>query len=240
MKLEDSQVASDAAEIDEPAPKDSRLRDAMSFIWGAWKVRPRGRKIIWVFAILLALSGSAMLSYPFLTNIYSSIRQSDLAEEFESPEFLSDFTAGQIAPGQVLTRIRIASVGVDALIVEGTEPAALRAGAGHYRPTALPCKRGNVGIAGHRTTYGKPFSRLDELKVGDTIELITPKEACRYRVVDGPAGAARPRKGAPSWITHPKDGAVLNPLDGSFLTLTTCHPKGSAAKRLIVRAEKVD
>ena len=236
MKLEELE-APEAQESRSRPP--SRVKDATSFIWGAWKVRPRGRRAIWVLALLMAVSGAGMLTYPFLTNLYSSIRQSQLTKEFQSPEFESAFATGDIAPGQVLTRITIASIGVNALIVEGTEPAALRAGAGHYEQTALPCEPGNVGIAGHRTTYGKPFNQLDELRAGDIIELTTPTGSCKYRVVDGPAGSPRPRRGSPAWVTHPKDGAVLNPMDGHFLTLTTCHPKGSAAKRLIVRAELV-
>lgn len=238
MKLEELE-APEAQKPSSISISQSRVKDAASFIWGAWKVRPRGRKAIWALALLMAISGTAMLTYPFLTDLYSSIRQSQLTKEFQSPEFESAFASGNVAPGQVLTRITIASIGVNALIVEGTEPAALRAGAGHYEQTALPCERGNVGIAGHRTTYGKPFNQLDELRTGDIIELTTPTGSCKYRVVDGPAGSPRPRRGSPTWVTHPKDGAVLNPMDGHFLTLTTCHPKGSAAKRLIVRAELV-
>lgn len=180
-----------------------------------------------------------MLSYPWLTDLYSDREQSRLAEEFQSPEFRSDYQLRQIDPGQVLTRIRIPSVGVDALIVEGTDPRALRAGAGHYSHTPLPCESGNVGIAGHRNTYGEPFNRLDELRVGDVIELITPERSCTYEVVDGPAGTRRPRSGAAGWITHPADGAVIGPLEGEWLTLTTCHPKNSSAERLILRAQLV-
>jgi sortase A len=55
-------------------------------------------------------------------------------------------------------------------------------------------------------------------------------------VIDGPPNTKRPHPTAPSWITTPTDGSVIAPLSGSYLTLTTCHPKGSAAKRLIVRA----
>ena len=51
-------------------------------------------------------------------------------------------------------------------MVEGTSPEALRAGAGHYPETPLPGQAGNVAIAGHRTTYGKPFNRLDEVAPG--------------------------------------------------------------------------
>ena len=38
----------------------------------------------------------------------------------------------------------------------------LKIGPGHYSTTALPGTGGNVGIAGHRTTYGAPFGNLDE------------------------------------------------------------------------------
>lgn len=177
-----------------------------------------------------------MLAYPFITDVVSGREQQRLTREFQSPEFQSTFAAREILPGSVLTRIQIPRLGVDTMVVEGTEPRALRAGAGHYSHTPLPCEPGNVAIAGHRTTYGGPFSRVDELVVGDEIVLVTPERTCRYRIVDGPRGAPRPRPRAAGWITHPNDAAVVGPLPGSQLTLTTCHPKRSAAKRLIVRA----
>lgn len=180
-----------------------------------------------------------MLSYPYVTDIYSSREQSKLIREFSLPDLESRFSAGRIDDGEVLLRIIIPKIGVDSLIVEGTAAKALRAGAGHYKETALPCKTGNVGIAGHRTTYGKPFNRLDELNPGDEITLITPEEKCTYRAVASTTNLPKPRAAAAAWITHPLDGAVLGPLDGSFLTLTTCHPKRSAAQRLILRAELV-
>lgn len=217
-----------------------RIRGAASFLFGAWRSRPTGRRVLYVLALILGLSGTGMLSYPVFTDIFSSREQERLAEEFRSPEFHADYQSGEIEPGRVLTRILIPSIGLDALVVEGTGASALRAGAGHYRSTPLPCEAGNVGIAGHRTTYGKPFNRIDEIRFGDEIILVTPERRCTYRVADGPGGAARPARGAPSWITHPKDGAVIGPLEGSWLTLTTCHPKGSAAKRLILRAELIE
>ena len=39
--------------------------------------------------------------------------------------------------------------------------------------TPLPGEVGNVGIAGHRTTYGRPFNRMDELRAGDVVFLDT-------------------------------------------------------------------
>lgn len=214
----------------------SRARDAAQFLYGAWNSRSRSKKVLTALALAMMIAGAGMLAYPAATHIYSSTKQRGLDAEFVSPQFERNFRAGRIIEGQVLTRIVIEKLGVNALIVEGTDPKALRAGAGHYRKTALPCQTGNVGIAGHRTTYGKPFSRLDELRAGDVLTLVTPGQSCDYVVVEGERGKRRPRRGAAAWITHPNDGAVLGPLSGSMLTLTTCHPKGSARERLILRA----
>lgn len=216
-----------------------RVGDAFGFLFGAWRLRPRSKKILSAVSILLALSGAGMLSYPFLTDLYSATQQNRLADEFSSPEFQSDYGLRRVDPGQVLTRMTIEAIGLEALIVEGTDPGALRAGAGHYRKTALPCEPGNVGIAGHRNTYGEPFNRLDELVEGDLIELRTPEQTCTYRVLDGPSSARRPQAGAAGWITYPQDVGVIGPMDGSFLTLTTCHPLNSSKERLIIRAELV-
>src|SRR5439155_8227966 len=75
---------------------------------------------------------------------------------------------------------------VDVVVVEGTTPSALKAGAGHYPGTPLPCEDGNVAIAGHRTTYGKPFANIDQLRTGDLITLDTPVGSCIYEVSGDP------------------------------------------------------
>ena len=72
------------------------------------------------------------------------------------------------------------------MVVEGTGASALRAGAGHYPNTPLPGEEGNVAIAGHRTTYGKPFANLDRLKPGDEIILETPVGKYTYKVSRDP------------------------------------------------------
>jgi sortase A len=109
------------------------------------------------------------------------------------------------------------------VVVEGTTASALRAGAGHYPQTPLPCETGNVSIAGHRTTYGKPFHNVDLLKPGDDIILTTPIGSCTYKVDR-------------QFIVRPEDTSVIAPTPDGVLTLTTCHPKGSARQRLIIRA----
>ena len=118
------------------------------------------------------------------------------------------------------------------LVVEGTTPAALRAGAGHYPGTPLPGEAGNVGIAGHRTTFGRPFNHLDEMSPGDEVILQTPFKRYHYLAVQPFAGHANP------WVVSPKDFSVVQNVPGKhFLTLTTCNPKGSAKERLVLRLE---
>ena len=53
---------------------------------------------------------------------------------------------------------------LDKVIVEGTTTDVLPKGPGHYPATPLPGAPGTVAIAGHRTTYGAPFRKVDKLK----------------------------------------------------------------------------
>ena len=196
--------------------------------------RPGGRRAVSVLSLVLFLAGVVMFSFPVGTDVYSQYRQGNLQERFEDPAVVAAYAERRIPVGDGLTTMRIPKIGVDVLVVEGTTPAALRAGAGHYVETALPGEVGNVSIAGHRTTYGRPLNRLDELVEGDLVELQTPFAVHTYRAVPAFAGHANP------WVVSPTDYGVVSPDgDRSLLTLTTCHPKGSARQRLIMRFELV-
>lgn len=191
-------------------------------------LRSRGVRLsLSVLSVLLLLGGVAMVGYPFATNLWQSRVQDRLERQLASPELQQAYIQREIATGDSLTRVRIPAIDVDVVVVEGITASALRAGAGHYPDTALPCEAGNVAIAGHRTTFGKPFADLDRLQVGDTIELSTPVGACVYQLTQAP------------WVVEPTELSVIEPTEGRALTLTTCHPKGSAEQRLIVRAEWV-
>ena len=126
-------------------------------------------------------------------------------------------------PGDPLGRIRMPSIGVADVFVAGTGAAALRTGPGHFPRTPLPGQRGTVGIAGHRTTYGAPFRRLDGLRRGDAIELTMPYGRFTYRV-------ERTR------IVPPTAVWVTNRVAYDRLVLSACHPLYSAAQRIVVFA----
>lgn len=210
------------------APVPARPRGMGSLLGDALR-RPGGRRGISVLSLVLFLAGIVMFAYPVGTDLYSRYRQDTLQGGFGSPGLQQAYLERRIGIGDGLTLLRIPRINVKVLVVQGTTPAALRAGAGHYVNTPLPGEAGNVAIAGHRTTFGRPFNRMDELRPGDTATLETPFAVYTYRAVPAFGGHANP------WVVSPTDFSVVSQGTGRLLTLTTCHPKGSAEQRLIMR-----
>lgn len=119
-------------------------------------------------------------------------------------------------------------------ISEGVElePVLNRLGIGHYPDTALPGDIGNFSMAGHRTTYGKPFNQIAELEDGDPLIIQTPEAWYVYRVTA-------------EHIVYPSQVEVIAPVPNHpgevpterSITLTACHPMFSARERYIVHGE---
>lgn len=123
--------------------------------------------------------------------------------------------------GDAVARIRIPKIGVDKIVVEGVTLSDLKKGPGRYPDSPLPGQPGNAAIAGHRTTYGAPFNRIDELAPGDEILVTTQQGAFRYEVSE-------------QHIVSPGQVEVLEDFGDNRLTLTACHPKYSARQRIVV------
>ena len=126
-----------------------------------------------------------------------------------------------VPEGEATAQIQIPAIGVDKVVVEGVSLPDLKKGPGHYPWTPLPGQKGNAAIAGHRTTYGAPFHRLDELKPGDEIIVTTVQGEFTYEVTE-------------TLIVKPTDVHVLDDKGDNRLTLSACHPKYSARQRIIV------
>ena len=194
------------------------------------------RRTLSAGSLVVLLVAVGVIGYPFYTNLVQSRIQARLDRQLASPELKQAYVEGRVQEGDSLTRLKIQTIGVNVVVVEGTSADSLRAGAGHYKGTPLPCEIGNVSVAGHRTTYGRPFADLDLLHPGDEITLETPVGSCRYSVLPAPAGRnVLDDKGA-AFVVDPTDTSVVSRSDSALLTLTTCHPKGSAAKRLVIQA----
>jgi sortase A len=129
--------------------------------------------------------------------------------------------------GDPIGRIEIPAIGAEFVVVQGTDGATLRRGPGHYPDTAFPGLGGTVAIAGHRTTYGAPFRRTDDLEPGDEIVLEMPYGRFAYAV-------ERTRIVPPSalWVTRE--------VGYERLVLSACHPLYSAAERIVVFARLRD
>jgi sortase A len=140
-------------------------------------------------------------------------------------------TATDLSPttpvGSAIEHLVIPKIGLDRYVVQGTDEADLMKGPGHYVGTPFPGQKGNAAIAGHRTTYGAPFFRLDELTDGDRIEVTNTKgrtfvfSVIRHLIV-APSGTGA--------------AAVLADTPAAELTLTTCNPRFEATNRLVVVA----
>lgn len=131
-----------------------------------------------------------------------------------------------VVPGQAVALLQIPRIGLDKAVIEGVGVDDLKKGPGRYPETPLPGQPGNAAIAGHRTTYGAPFERLDELTSGDPIDVTTRQGRFRYQVTQ-------------SRVVGPQQREVLDPTPSPQLTLTTCHPRFSSSERLVITAALV-
>lgn len=138
--------------------------------------------------------------------------------------------------GKAFALLRVPRFGKDYVrpIIEGTESEHLKQGVGHYRGTATPGGTGNFAIAGHRTTYGRPFHDIDKLRQGDRIVVETKAMFAVYavqrHVIVAPTAVE---------VIAPVPGQAGAKANGSWLTMTACHPKYSAAQRYVVVAKLV-
>lgn len=202
------------------------------------------------FVAIAGVAGMLLVGWNLWgSNLYTAARQSALAGELTdsapvwepmpaapaatltpadapAPQLLID--GSQPADASPVGTIRIDKIGLDMTFVYGTDAEQLQLGPGLWKWGVLPGTPGNATISGHRTTYGHPFRRLDELTAGDRIVVSIPGRTDAVYEVRG------------TTIASPFDVAVTQQTAGVRLTLTTCNPVGSATERLVVEAELVE
>jgi sortase A len=199
--------------------------------------------------LLLADAGATLLWQEPVSAVYSRLQQGDLSDKLATLDRLKPTPVEQRAlerlpdpsrrlafsarsldrrthEGDPVGRLLIDRIGLSSVVVEGTDPGDLRAGPGHYPGTPLPGQRGTVAIAGHRTTYGAPFRKLDKVRPGDELVVVMPYGRFAYRV-------ERTR------IVPPTAVWVTQRVSYDRLVLSACHPLYSAAKRIVVFAKLV-
>jgi sortase A len=131
-----------------------------------------------------------------------------------------------VEEGQPIGRIEVPRLGLDMVMVNGTDAGTLKTGPGRDPRTFMPGEGELVYVAGHRTTYGAPFAHIDRLKQGDRVVLRMPYATAVYRVT--------------SHVIVPADDlARLESAGREVVALQACHPRFSASERYIVYARPV-
>ena len=175
-------------------------------------------------ALLIADAATTLLWQEPVSAFVAEGNQDELEQALTNPP--ERVVERRPLPGDAIGRIDIPSIGVSEYVVEGTSTDDLRQGPGHYPSTPLPGGRGTAAIAGHRTTYGAPFRRIDELEAGQRVVVDTPARRYVYRVEK-------------TEIVDDSDLSVLDPVGHRRLLLSACHPLYSAEQRIIAYARQV-
>ena len=184
-----------------------------------------------IVSLALLLIGLTLLGYvgSQYWDMYHSQRQ--LEAQWEHQQLATMPAAGQpkaaVAMADLLTRVSIPKIKLDAIVVEGASRKQLSIGPGHMMQTAMPGEPGNAVITGHRDTF---FRHIYELQKGDEIVVRRNGQTYKYQVTG-------------KRIVKPEDVSVLKQTKDAQLTLITCYPTyyiGPAPERLVVFSRLVD
>jgi sortase A len=217
---------------------------------GAGRRLLRGLSSVLIVAgvLLLADAGLTVTWQEPISALYAKAQQGGLQNDFEALQaqapspveqralaklpnakariaFAARALNRRVDDGDAIGRIRIPKIGLSHVIIAGTNTDDLRKGPGHYPSTSMPGAPGTVGIAGHRTTYGAPFRKVNELDKGDEIKVEMPYATITYEVEQ-------------IRIVKPDATWVVNRRSYDRLVLTACHPLYSAAQRIVVFARR--
>jgi sortase A len=209
------------------------------------------RRGIRLLGTLLATAGVLTLLWalvvwqwqdPF-TALYTTWKQHQLAGQYDrrTRSFKPDVSSGTQAAerasiareakryrlsstrGEVIGRIRVPRMGVNMLLVNGTDHETLKKGPGRDERTFMPGENRLVYIAGHRTTYLAPFSHIDSLRAGDRVTIEVPYGTFIYAVTQ-------------HRIVPANDLSVLRSPRHEVVELQACHPRFFATHRYIAYA----
>ena len=209
------------------------------------------RRTLRIAGTLLILAGALTLAWtlvvwqwqdPF-TSLYTKWKQHQLTSQYQKrvEAFSAPIATTSLADerrsiareakryrasstrGEAIGRIRIPRMGVNLVLVNGTDHDTLKKGPGRDGRTFMPGENRLIYIAGHRTTYGAPFSHIDRLKSGDRVTIEVPYGTFIYAVT-------RHR------IVKATDLSVLRSPKHEVVELQACHPRFFASHRYIAYA----
>jgi sortase A len=131
-------------------------------------------------------------------------------------------------PDVVHGTLALPAIGVEQSLHEGVTLTAIDRGPSHWPGTAMPGEVGNVVVAGHRVTHSRPFHDLDRLRPGDPL-VFTLADGSRWTYeLTG------------TEIVAPDAMHIVEQTPEPTATLFACHPKGSAAQRIVAHFRLVE
>jgi sortase A len=213
------------------------------------------RRTIRILGTVLAVAGVLTLVWalvvwqwqdPF-TALYTKWQQHKLDSQYEQRE--QSFVASPVATeslaakratiardarryrrssgrGEAIGRIKVPRLGLDMVLVNGTDHNSLKKGPGRDLRSFMPGENRLVYVAGHRTTYLAPFANIDSLRSGDPVTIQVPYGTFLYSIT-------RHR------IVKANDLSVLRSPRHELLALQACHPRFFASHRYIAYARLV-
>lgn len=189
-----------------------------------------GELLITVGAVLVLFVGWQLWWTDVVADADAGEVVTTLEQDFADPEWVQP---KRVKLGDAFAIVRIPRFGAKFArpLYEGTTREVLMRGVGHYVGTAVPGEVGNFAMAGHRTTYGKPFNQIDKLAKDDVVLIETKDTYYVYRV----SGHQIVRPSQTSVVLPVPDQPGKRPTE-AMLTMTSCHPEFSARERFVVHA----
>jgi sortase A len=212
------------------------------------------RKASRIAGSLLIVAGVLTLAWVVLvwrwedpfTAVYTHFQQARLASTYDkrAAAFRPQLTRGNLASverqiasearvyrktlraGEPVGRLRIGRIGLNMVVVQGTDHESLKKGPGHYEGSGLPGEGHLIYVAGHRTTYLAPFAAINTIRLGDYIRFELPYGTFTYRVTR-------------HYVVADNAVDVLKDHGAEILRLQACHPRFFATHRYLVDAKLV-
>lgn len=211
-----------------------------------------------IVALLLIVTGIVVLFYPTMAEKYHDKQQEKIVREWQNSmhninngddaleeSSISETVKAQIAEDDSASDrnkdsnlsqypnaeglLMIDKINLKQPILHGATASNLNITLGSVENTGIAGEIGNYAVAGHRNrTYGRNFNRLDEIVIGDKIQVNNGSETFEYTVTE-------------KLYVKPEEVQVLDPngVDRE-ITLITCHPMVNPTHRIIVKGKIID
>ena len=158
------------------------------------------------------------------TGFQEARTQRQMLDTFTTPAGAVPLSGKVPADGSPTAVLRVPSLGIHEVVVQGTTATYLAKGPGVLTQAARPGTIGNAVILGRRVTAGAPLGQIGELKVGAVVKVSTGLGRFRYRVVE--VGSTKPGQLSPA-----------SPRKGRWLTLMTANSSTRPTGYLYARAK---